>query len=750
MDQIVRALEIVAGSATDTRRAAACLELAICHFSDLARPAGLDYGRGSAQVAMEYFIKSASLGDTWARAMLYRISQGLEQPIPSHHPLKDWLYDAAVHGSSIALDSLRDVDIDLHREAKETFRTTFCGNPEQLFLNIHAAPLDNLGAIINDRSDTVLHWIASTAQHKILESLSACQLQDSATLNAQNHHGDTPLICAARAGHFGIVAQLVGYNADASIQNEAGENALHFLGRLDKDNVFAAAELLIGAGASMHAEAASFTGSQYLETRPMGAGCPKLRAVLADEPHVLSALLEIQRRSASGFEEIPASVQRLMLTWALQLHHDEILRTLQEYLGDSPAYRDIASIRVWSGGRRKSLVELCIHGCAVGSELPEAFIRLLNHGERHTACLEFSISFLMSVRPGILEMPCAQSRNALFFAIREGRRAAARILSHPPATEDVTQSLFRTATSPSARLGELQQQMIKIEQESLLQNTRRERILNPYHSRDIMGRATKFASVDYDMEDYGREDENAYAPILLSKKERYRLRRGRMPSPPRSPILPPRSFSDLNDSDSSDEEDPEPSVGPPQDDFVSVLPRRGNSFMDKLIDKYDRPAIRRGIQAEGTTCDPRGHNEPTYLCENSGENLSDIFTDPQVDHYSLGGYVDAILLSILHGRRAIFCDLLDSGGRELLEATAPFPCHIYVIRDLFYRRDVLVSEGHVDLRGYFPMLSWDYFVTKDRLGKKNVVEVDSDGSLSYPLVYMAVIARSVHRDIAFA
>ena len=383
MDQIVRALEIVAGSATDTRRAAACLELAICHFSDLARPAGLNYGRGSAQVAMEYLIKSASLGDTWARAMLSRISRGLEQPTPSHHPLKDWLYDAAAHGSSIALDSLRDVDIDLHRGAKETFRTTFCGNPEQPFLNMHAAPLDNLGAIINDRGDTVLHWIASTAQHTILESLSACQLQDSATLNAQNHHGDTPLICVARAGHFGIVAELVGYSADASIQNEAGENSLHFLGRLDKDNAFTAAELLIGAGASMHAEATSFT-------------------------HVLSALFEIQRRSASGAGETPASVQRLMLTWALQLHHDEILRTLQEYLGDSPVYRDIASIRIWSGGRGQSLVELYIHGCAVGSELPEAFIRLLNHGERHTACLEFSISFLMSARPGILEMPCVR------------------------------------------------------------------------------------------------------------------------------------------------------------------------------------------------------------------------------------------------------------------------------------------------------------------------------------------------------
>lgn len=156
-----------------------------------------------------------------------------------------------------------------------------------------------------------------------------------------------------------------------------------------------------------------------------------------------------------------------------------------------------------------------------------------------------------------------------------------------------------------------------------------------------------------------------------------------------------------------------------------------------------------GSKPQGTPCDPRGHNEPTYLCEDSGGFLSDTFTDPQVDHYSLGGYVDAILLSILHGRRAIFCDLLGSGGRELLEATAPFPCHIYVIRDRSSRRDVLSSEGYVDLRGYFPMLSWDYLVTKDRLRNKNVVEVNSDGSLSYPLVYMIVIAKSIHWDIAF-
>src|SRR5437667_341388 len=137
-DQIVRALQIVAESTVDTRRAAACLELAICHLCDLGKTNASDYTRSSNRTALDYLLKSAALGDSWAQAMAHRVSHALQEEIPSEYPLKDWLYKAAINGSAAALESLKHVDPHLYGEALETFRSTFCGNPEECFVNIQS------------------------------------------------------------------------------------------------------------------------------------------------------------------------------------------------------------------------------------------------------------------------------------------------------------------------------------------------------------------------------------------------------------------------------------------------------------------------------------------------------------------------------------------------------------------------------------------------------------------------------------
>jgi ankyrin repeat protein len=291
MDQVVRALKLVATSRSDTRRAASCIELAISYACDFVKEYDSPENTiDSSSVALEYILKAAELGDIWARVIAYRVSQALQIDILAKYPIRLWLFDAASQGSRIALESLEQLDISLHKEALTRYRSTFCGNPTQQFTSLDPTLKWDPRATINERGDTFLHWIASTGQVEEFESFIATQLANN-VINQQNNQGDTPLLCATRAGHHEILMRLVGRNADASILNTAGENPLHFLGSLDEDQIAVAAQLLVTAGAAIDAEAKAYTGNTYLQTKPTGKGCPKLRAVMLDQPHVLKALL---------------------------------------------------------------------------------------------------------------------------------------------------------------------------------------------------------------------------------------------------------------------------------------------------------------------------------------------------------------------------------------------------------------------------------------------------------------------------
>jgi len=271
----------------------------------------------------------------------------------------------------------------------------------------------------------------------MFQALATSELS-ATVVNSQNKYGDTPIVCATRAGHFEILALLISYNADASITNFTGENALHFLVNLDDGNVPAAAQLLVGAGAAMDAEATAFTGNTCLEMKPFGKGCPKLRAVLFDKALVLRTLLDLEKfcdsRRLNISERTPASTQRFMLAWALRLHHVGILNVLEEYFCSSSVFHNMAQIYIWNNGRRHSLPELCILGCSSANsmssfDMSEKFLRILIHGTGYRSSLESYLAFIAKHQPGLLARSCPGSRNALFFAIKEGRRDATRFLA---------------------------------------------------------------------------------------------------------------------------------------------------------------------------------------------------------------------------------------------------------------------------------------------------------------------------------
>lgn len=69
----MRALRVVAESKTDTRRAAAYMELAICNTGDISELTASNYEADSSSDTIYYLLKSAELGDTWARAIVHRV-----------------------------------------------------------------------------------------------------------------------------------------------------------------------------------------------------------------------------------------------------------------------------------------------------------------------------------------------------------------------------------------------------------------------------------------------------------------------------------------------------------------------------------------------------------------------------------------------------------------------------------------------------------------------------------------------------
>ncbi|KAL7762644.1 hypothetical protein ACKLNR_009179 [Fusarium oxysporum f. sp. zingiberi] len=417
------------------------------------------------------------------------------------------------------------------------------------------------------------------------------------------------------------MAQLLNCGADASVTNAAGENALHFLGSLDEQDVYSAAHMLLASGAAPDVDATAYTGNTLLQTRPTGGGCPKLRAVLSDNPHVLRVLLEPRRPSMQGARiENPTTLskQRLLLAWAVRLHHTKVLEVLHEFFASSGLFSNLKQLRFWVDGVRQSLPEMCVRGCVSGTgttgfDMPQEFIQLVHYGSNSLRYLEQTLTFLETLSPGIMAMGCNGARNALFFAIREGRRDAVRILAMFETSRG--KSLFVDSPTLSKKLDERGQQIRNIPARYRLGKRFRFRE-NPRHLSSISCTPRSFLTTSSG-DPYDSESDQAYdnipEPVLSKKQQRRRMmhRLRDMRTPPPSPY-----GSDSTDFSSSDEGPEDSDTEDNGDIRTSTAWTTWNDARKEDEWKNPRPAL------------PVAVDEPT-------------------DHYSLSGYVDAILLHIL-------------------------------------------------------------------------------------------------------
>jgi ankyrin repeat protein len=103
--------------------------------------------------------------------------------------------------------------------------------------------------------NTVVHVAAEQGHHELIRELYL-RFRDQGLLSRQNSALDTPLHCAARAGHVSAVAVLVELSRDhgeniLGCKNEAGDTALHLAARHGHG---AAVEVLVSAAAQPAAE----------------------------------------------------------------------------------------------------------------------------------------------------------------------------------------------------------------------------------------------------------------------------------------------------------------------------------------------------------------------------------------------------------------------------------------------------------------------------------------------------------------
>jgi hypothetical protein len=712
---ILRALEKVARDDHDPRKMAACFELSVCYLGDFGVSV-LD--TSNTDRGFKWLLEAARQGSMWARSISLRISQTLDFPIPENDAVGDWLFESASSGSRIALESLKLEDTLSYIRAKDAYLTQWLGLEDALSRQVNSKAKDTTGF------DPFL-VVALDDWERFEAGRHANDLFD---INSRNKLGDTLLIHAAKAGRFNMVKHLIESDADGRICNSANENALHFLGSFDEQDMVAAGELLCDAGANMLTKATGYTGESTYERMPVGNGIPALRAIALDQPRVLEFFLRRRRPTGSSL--------RLMFSTAVLLYNVKILEVLKDHYGDVREFKELYKSKWWRNGKLRNIGEICILGPVsanplCGFDLPDKFWRFINYGVRHTQCLDETLDFLNQLGFDFCHKRCGQERNALFFAVKEGRRDAARwLMEYDPEFQDYRPHDYKRFGKATAKARGSAPPLVSKDSKHVAERVTRSMSL-AYQQEDPMYRALdvvlnyvgdptgwsrthqRSTELESDVDESSDSDE--------AQSETYELYVDDMGE---VTIEPCSSGEETEpESDSEDETSPIRPFGK----------RQAHGIFRDGFTATDDGYITRGILRDGRRKKPRTEQWDRTVVDL--RNSSTIRKSP---------LVDVVIHAIRCGYRGIFQDLLTLWGGHALCKGQGF--------DLFICTEhrTPIRRGYNDISYMFSGSADKYHVTFRENTPKDCRGFETDGTLNYALLYMTTIARSVHRDIIFA
>lgn len=202
----------------------------------------------------------------------YRICLALGYTYESPKTLVEPMKHMALRGSRIALQDLALISPDDYKETRDMIRNILAGTGAGFFFEkemLHGSTygmwmktfgnisvlLENFSRLnriadytVNKRGDRVLHIAASCNQTLAIEAL--LNRFPALEIDQLNNQGETPLLCACRAGQTRTALWLLSQGAKASIVAHNGESALHWLISFDDEDIEKVGAALNEAGAN--------------------------------------------------------------------------------------------------------------------------------------------------------------------------------------------------------------------------------------------------------------------------------------------------------------------------------------------------------------------------------------------------------------------------------------------------------------------------------------------------------------------
>ncbi|KAL1860095.1 hypothetical protein Plec18170_002044 [Paecilomyces lecythidis] len=294
-----------------------------------------------------------------SRAYAYRIHKALDPDYTLTKAVYDNLSVMALRGSRPALNDLKEVSPTQYAWSEKIIRDILAGTGANFFhenqmlggfsyhqwvrtfenqdILVHNLSCFNQIAEykVNRRGDRILHLAASASQAQAIKTLLGAF--PSLKIDQQNDKGETPLLCACRAGQVATVLMLIELGADASITATNGETCVHWLVSIKDEDINAVGEALIKGGAGLR----GFTQERIaysefhatIDADFQLPGTPLTWAIHNDRPYIVQFLLDKAPDTSICFDwDKDRLGESSPLEYAAFYHHVECLELLMDAL----------------------------------------------------------------------------------------------------------------------------------------------------------------------------------------------------------------------------------------------------------------------------------------------------------------------------------------------------------------------------------------------------------------------------------
>ncbi|RBR20149.1 uncharacterized protein FIESC28_05428 [Fusarium coffeatum] len=233
--------------------------------------------------ALRWLFNAWGVKHPLASAYGYRIARAIGLTPDNADSVIETLELMALRGSRIALEDLAMLSKDTYEKTKKTIRDVLAGTGANFFWktemlhgfahNMWMRTFENITILLENSSqfDSIADYTANKRGDRILHVAACCGQTEaigallnrfpSLEVNQLNDQGETPLLCACRAGYTDTVLWLTSNGATASVAPN-GESPLHWLVSFDDEEIESVGPALIQAGADTNAKTTTFIAYQ--------------------------------------------------------------------------------------------------------------------------------------------------------------------------------------------------------------------------------------------------------------------------------------------------------------------------------------------------------------------------------------------------------------------------------------------------------------------------------------------------------